>query len=348
MSCQIREVIDEARREGCLLKIEESFRKEYLEQIVSKSDGKSANDVLAMLLASIGVYETLHEYEDKMNRDDFAKRMCSGWEISGTDKEGRPVLWVRIGMITAGFDGIAGNRSLRPGTQEWYSAIRSTIYVYELFTRSRILTVTVPEGFVVCFDCRGQGMLDGNFKFASVVRTLMQKLFPEGPAERFYMFGINRAVSVFASDVCKVWAGHSKFVIMPRPEDASKFMADERDIPDWLLNYTPYPDKCLATNQVWGLDRFMDDDAGNRVRHADIFNPSRLDSLEDSAWLPLYSGRRPSRTSLLDEILTGNSMEGAPTYSIKPINNDELRMLKKRNSLAKITEDDGGDENIFD
>lgn len=87
---------------------------------------------------------------------------CTGhWEISGTDKYSNPILWVRVGFANAGRGGIGSRRNINSKTQDWYSAVRSTMFMYELYNRQRLLMEEIPSTAVHCFDFRGQGFLDG-------------------------------------------------------------------------------------------------------------------------------------------------------------------------------------------
>lgn len=342
MVLEVRHVLDAAENAGCLPQIQQSFRKDYLEMILQNNENSSATEVLKILVDSMRTYEILHGMEDKMCVTDFAKRICAGyWELSGHDREGRPMLWVRAGLVTAGFDNFASKRSLRPGTQKWYSALRSAIYVYELFLRNGHLRDILPPGYAICYDLRGQGALDGNLAFIRELSSVITRLFPSSSSDRLYFFGLNQTISLYCNAVQKICGGlfdREQCVIMTSPEHAANIIEHECDIPYWLLDFVPYTDKCVAANQIWGMDRFMGSGAATRVMHSDIFNPVRERDLKCRKWLPLNSGY-PSK-----EHACAVAVDNALSFSIKPTKSEDLDAQQSKNSLPAIDEHENSEE----
>lgn len=280
LSPRLRDVYSVAREIGILHSIEKNFRNVSVERILEYNETKTAAEVLELLQTSLRVRDVLHDMERKMSVANFVTRLCAGhWEVSGKDKKGNPILWLRLGLANSAF---GSRRSLRRGTQEWYSAIRATIYVYELFTRIGLGRQDVVPDVVMCFDLRGQGWLDANMAFEREVIDLITKLFPETSSEKFYIFGVSPALSKFFNYICKYASRAPRYEFMSaEPEQARRFVQNESDIPSWFLNFSPNSVERIDANQIWGLDRFLDDDDSNRVSHADIFYPAVEDSESD-------------------------------------------------------------------
>lgn len=187
MSPRLRSLYKAAEEKECLAQMEKCFRKAYVEQVLQGNAKKAAGEVLELLQLSVHTHDKLQAMEQKMCVADFAKRLCAGhWEITGTESGETPALWMRIGLATSAF---GSRRSLRPGTQEWYAAIRAYVYMYELFIRSRHLRSEVPAVKVICLDMRGQGFLDAVRTFCSSNGCTRHRLsfvvltvsFPSGP-----------------------------------------------------------------------------------------------------------------------------------------------------------------------
>lgn len=271
-------VFKEAINRGCLEQVEQSFRNDHVEQIIQVNTGKSPAKVLEILLTSIKTHDGLHEIEKKMNTADFVNRVKAGhWIISGRTKVGSyPIIWIRGGLVNAGEGGFGSRRSLRQGTQEWYPALRASIYMYEMYVRHRTACKALAEGNALCYDMRGQGYMDGSIAYERVALDLIAKIFPKSMNEKIYVFGMSLAVTKAFAAAGKIGstmtARKKNFVFLSRPEEAVDIADDKADVPDWVINYSKDAVK-VTEYTIWGLSMFTKENNTTRVRHADIFKP---------------------------------------------------------------------------
>lgn len=334
MKLRLRDVYAAAESANCLHQVRQSFRREYAEQVVEAYETKTAEEVMEVFMTSLKTHDTLRVMENKLNIADFTKRLCAGhWEISGRGKNGEHILWVRAGLANVKF---GSRRSLRSGTQEWYSAIRAGIYMYELFIRTRLLQYPMPSSAIICYDCRGQGFLDFNCQYEHAYLQLAMKIFPEMMHDRYFVLGLSPAASRVLNAVLNVYSRKYSITFMSNPEQAMDFVQCESDIPKWLLQFTPHSEK-IDSKHVFGLNRITKAEESSRIKHEEIFNPAK--DCQDDYVLPSSNDNDPAFEECKGEYA---SMFSGPSgvISSEPNSRSDLNQLD-------IIAEDSGEENDF-
>lgn len=260
----------EAKKSNCLEEMERTFSKQFVDVLLKGAQEKSTADVLQCLRDSIEARKVVHSWERKMDTHGFAERACGGfWASKGKDLAGRHILWIRSGLLNASF---GGKSSLRKGTQEWYSALRAEIYMFEVHYRASIADGTFV-GATSMVDMRGQGFLAGNNRlYLLEVMGLINTLFPDlGLAKKTYAFGLSAAATSLLSIATKYFSKQSPLQFSSI-EAVINMVQDEDGIPRWVNDYAPTAVPHDNATILWGFEKIMGT-GGQSIMQNDIFNP---------------------------------------------------------------------------
>lgn len=269
---KLEAVYCEAKKSDCLDEVRAQFAKEYLEAVLKSHVESTPCQILQILKTSIRAHSLLHDHERKMSSRTFEQHVTAGfWHVRGKDKSGRPMLWIRMGLQEAAF---GSKRSLRRGSQEWYSALRAELYMWQVVTRKAIMEGSFV-GVAGCFDMRGLGWLDWSPKYASEMCKVMFDLFPECDEKIYFVGARGSEASMFKivfGAICRNSNRSQRMVFLSSLEEIYDVIEDASDVPDWYINYSGVVRPHLDKKSLWQYKRCMD---GGRLKigHAEIFNP---------------------------------------------------------------------------
>jgi hypothetical protein len=259
------------------LDVLESFRPAFLSHCFIERQEKPAK-VWKTLKTCVAAYGSLRTLEEKMHHGKFLEYLTiSLGMLSGSDKEGRPIIWLRA---------VRDIYKLKSGSAEFCSYVRAQLWLIQ------IARLKAGDGFDICLliDDSNRKTLDFNLAISYEVTTTSVAISPFR-SDRVIVFAGNRFLKM-AVGVATDLAGETKSRIscLEHKEDIRSIVADTNDIPNWWWDTQGKVEMSqLHRNSLWEWERCLK--LGKATTTAkDIYNPSEpwiateKNSAPASAW----------------------------------------------------------------
>jgi CRAL/TRIO domain len=252
-------VLKLAEQEG-RLDVIDAFRSDFLTYCLVEQKQKPAQ-VWKALKTCVASYATVQNYEQKMDHGKFVGFLTTGiGSLSGTDKDGRPILWLRPQSKSYKF---------KTGSSEIYACLRAYVWLIEI---ARLKAGKAIELLYLIDDSK-RNLLDFNIAFTRELIPLKSALTP---------FCYDKAIVFGASASFRTWWNIASeligndmraFSFLDNKEDAANIVTNVRDIPEWWLHSKQEGPTNLTRNCVWEWERCLE--RGRMTTSAkEIYNPA--------------------------------------------------------------------------
>jgi hypothetical protein len=262
------------------LDVLESFRPAFLRHCLTERHEKPTK-VWKTLKICVAAYNTLIILEEKMNHGKFVDYLTTSLGmLSGSDKDGRPLLWLRA---------VRDIYKLKKGSAEFCSYVRAQTWLIQ------IARLKAGDGFDICLliDDTNRKTLDFNMALSYEVTTTSLAISPLC-SDKVIVFGGNRFMkTVFGLATDLADETKSRFSFQEHKEDIRTIVADPKDIPDWWWDKRgPVVMSQLHRNSLWDWERCMK--LGTATTTAkDIYNPKEPWTDIEKKYVPVSTWTRP-------------------------------------------------------
>jgi hypothetical protein len=237
-----------------------AFRREYVDECFKQLENNAMYvwDALRQIFEAM---ERISRHEQLMDKALFVQYIQStGAMVSGTDTEGRPILWMK---------NTPDAYKLRRGSPQESSYIRFRMYMVELL----ILKAFPKFEYVVVADGSEQRALDFSWHASEEVIAIGAAL----DSAHFSRVCICRAHAAI-STLWKVYAtllgkSQERFTFIEDKREILKVVQNPADIPDWWFRDGTGKSSKARRDTLWEWERCVDMNLP-RITPSVIFNPS--------------------------------------------------------------------------